>query len=531
MNIGRLAEARVRNLAAKKSLTCNKASQDDKGWDFILEFPYGACSDSDLKPPLDQAPTPPKCMIQAKGTRSDDPYRSVKLSNWRQLALNPLPAFFFVQEYEMGVESDTFLIHVGEDYIRKVLKRLREFEAQFDDPDPSKRYLNLNWSSQEPLDGDDTSASFVNRVCTVVGDDLNSYSQSKVELLNSLGYDELSHRFNVTVRIPEQYQDAPQEAIVDFQLGLLSDVDVVEASIFETRFGVELPKKTEIGTGTLEVRESQPEERGILELRLSDNSQSVFIPADFYSVGEELASQIDPKALKVRLDIPFGRVLLHQDRANISLTLPHGDEHASFGDLRRIAKFIGLLQKGSSVADLNPVLSYGDSFTQPIESDYHLPDRWDFWAEVMQKAARVAHHFGIEDVVKPKPDALMEQWETLSHIDDVIGPGGTTLQVKVELFEAHKPGDVFLLPAVFRLTVEELCLVVAVSYRLRVEGLKKEKELYLHDMTAISGSLEFQRLVRPQDEELSDEAHLQDISETFKEDDKVLRWWEEPEVS
>lgn len=531
VKVGNLAETRIRTLAAKNSLTCNKAQEDEKGWDFLLEFPPGACGDAHIGAPLDQGPSPPKCLVQAKGTTTDTQYKSVKLSNWRSLVRSPLPAFFFVQEYnDLGVESDCYLIHVGQSYITRVLERLRQLEAEEEDSDLSKRYLNLNWSDQQPLNPDDPATDFKETICAIVGEDLNAYCREKADLLNSLGYEEFPHRVRVRFQVPEQYEDSPEEAIVDLQLGLLPAVDLVEANISETRFGVELPKETEIGSGTLEVRNAEPAEKGTLEIRLSDESQSVFIPVGVYTVGEAIATQVDPDILKVKLGFSFGRILLHKEKANISLTLPH-DERVSFTQLKRISSLIRIMDAASSTEDRDLVFAYENRFSRHTETDEELPERWSFWAEVMEKASRIAHHFDIEDIVEVTPEALLKQWQVIGLIDDVLGPGKATLDVKATMAEPHEVGDEFVAPIVARVKIANLTVTVAASYRLEVFNVGSADGDHIHKMKAKSCILEDQRLLRPDDQERPAIEYLERIVESLEDETKVLQWWDIPDGS
>ncbi|HEX8570754.1 MAG TPA: hypothetical protein VF699_12660 [Caulobacteraceae bacterium] len=130
-DLGAKGEARFRELCADAALVCNKSEQDRMGWDFIVESLPGT-----LPGPsgLDQRGPGLSCRVQVKThwLRESDRV-PVKLSAAERLAKDPGPAFiciFTVDEKLRIVGSH--LVHMLDENLSRVLKRLRESQADTD---------------------------------------------------------------------------------------------------------------------------------------------------------------------------------------------------------------------------------------------------------------------------------------------------------------------------------------------------------------------------------------------------------------
>ncbi len=220
-DIGKLAEATLEAWAAQVSVTANRAQNDREGWDYILQFPLENVSTGT---PLDLRPSRPECLIQVKGLESKRQRKSIGLQNWEKLTKSPLPAFFLVLEFEHSNEpSNAYLIHAGEEWMSRVLKRLREI-PEAEKVLQHKKTLDLTWSESNrlnSLDGEGLRAAILHHI----GDSFEGYVIKKQNLLKELGGD-VPFVIHFTTEPFENIDDL-MNLWVDFAIG---KVDTIPAS-------------------------------------------------------------------------------------------------------------------------------------------------------------------------------------------------------------------------------------------------------------------------------------------------------------
>ena len=192
-DLGDWGESQFRSLCASAGLVANKAERDKMGWDFIVEV-LPAASVPTLT--LDQRPKGLGCRVQIKTHwRSEDDDRfAMTLSSAERLAKEPGPSFVLVLTAERGSEGDDpklvecHLIHMVDDNLKRVLKRLRETAA-----DPQAKSLaeqTISYSpklagQQLPPKGQALRDALI-RAC---GADSLPYFARKDEQLKTLGYE------------------------------------------------------------------------------------------------------------------------------------------------------------------------------------------------------------------------------------------------------------------------------------------------------------------------------------------------------
>ena len=125
-DVGALGEETLSLWASQVGITINKAQEDKRGWDYILEFSHPRTR-ADFHFPLDKDPSLIICFVQVKSTDGRERSCSVKLSNWASLVKRPEPVFFLVFEFDHqeSVSVPSWFTSAKE-YIGKALKRLRE---------------------------------------------------------------------------------------------------------------------------------------------------------------------------------------------------------------------------------------------------------------------------------------------------------------------------------------------------------------------------------------------------------------------
>ncbi len=232
-NLGDLGESLLRSWSASVGATINPAIQDRRGWDFLIEFPR---EEVPYWPSLDSRPPEIQCLVQVKATASKKSRRSIKVSNWERLVKSPLPTFFLVLKFSKSSNEleKAYLIHVDEQWMSKVLHRLRE-ESSSDCSGLSSKTIDLTWSDQDqirPLNG----AGFFQTVQHHVGDRLGDYSTKKANLLESLG-EPTTYQMTFSKTV-ESHRELVEEW-VDLAIGLRNSIEVANLELKENvRFGI-----------------------------------------------------------------------------------------------------------------------------------------------------------------------------------------------------------------------------------------------------------------------------------------------------
>lgn len=223
--LGDVGEGAVAQLAKKAGFTVNESHKDRRGWDALLEID----APTDPKVPLDRRVRGIKAFVQVKATR-DAHSVEIKLSNMELACKDPSPWFFaFVVMDESNDERDLFLVHLDEELIARVLKRLREATVRGTDGDKlHQEELTIRWEDRHRLPVRD-NAAFKERVLAEVGD-VASYAKRKEEIRERVGYERGKlHAF-------AEFADGID--LVDAMIGLRPSVKARRILVSDQRFEI-----------------------------------------------------------------------------------------------------------------------------------------------------------------------------------------------------------------------------------------------------------------------------------------------------
>lgn len=92
--IGKLGQDALGIWAHQANFTVTKPSEDEQGWDYLLEGDPPELSTQPLRASYDKRSFPAKIWIQVKSTDDTSGSYPVKLDNWERLVKTPYPAFF-----------------------------------------------------------------------------------------------------------------------------------------------------------------------------------------------------------------------------------------------------------------------------------------------------------------------------------------------------------------------------------------------------------------------------------------------------
>lgn len=233
-DLGEWGEVQFRKLCVEGRLVANKAKRDKMGWDFIVEEPPGASTPS---LPLDQRPNGLACRVQVKAHwRQDDDRFEMTLSAAERLVKDAGPSFVVVLTAEVGDGDDDLklvdahLIHMLDDNLERVLKRLRESHADVKAKPLTKQKISYSpkIAGEQFLPKGSALRDALVKCC---GLDPQTYIERKRMQLKTLGY--TSGQYQLKTEIAANDIDQ----LVEMLLGLRpAPIEKLETN--DVRFGV-----------------------------------------------------------------------------------------------------------------------------------------------------------------------------------------------------------------------------------------------------------------------------------------------------
>ena len=234
---GRRAEDRFKELCSQAGLTCNKALEDDHGWDFIAEIP--SLQTNNL--PADKVPAPKPVLVQVKSTNGKSATTKLKVSNALKLAKNELPCFVILFHVCGDGSERIYVRHFWKELIERALKRGRKASAAR--KSTNKTMITVSFNTRDEHSGD--LIDWMQRTVSKLPEE---YGSKKRTLGNELGYidykDGRNYRAEVTLDLPRGIED-----LVDLQLGLIDDLPVLYIKLVDSRFGIDAPDPIEESEG------------------------------------------------------------------------------------------------------------------------------------------------------------------------------------------------------------------------------------------------------------------------------------------
>lgn len=410
--IGKIGESEFRKWPSQIDCTVNKAYEDENGWDFLVE----CLPDSipDRKPmPLDKIAPPLNYWIQVKSTDDQKRKCAVNLKNWKRLIDKDAPAFFLVFEFDGEDEPQrAFLVHVGEEYIRAVLTRLRGLGSAFKDTLHRKK-MSFTYGEQNtliPLNGYGLKVAVEQYIST-----MNEYADWKRSIREKAGYEDGEQIVNITIALPDSQID-PLEHLIDFSLGLVQKLKTTKVEVKDIRFGIEAPELREVfnGDGIIEAI-NHPIAKGWIVFRLGDYSREVRFHADII-IPRGFGFELDKRYRKVRLTAPFINLESQHEnsRGKFTFSWPLFDEKSKLVDLFRISQTFLLFEEAKTKDQLiiseiwfeDHQLSSSKNTPPKIIGD---PEKVIETANRIESAWNLAKSFDVEDLVEISIAEIFEQ--------------------------------------------------------------------------------------------------------------------------
>ncbi|MHA3061040.1 DUF4365 domain-containing protein [Acinetobacter sp. ANC 4636] len=274
-DLGQLGESTFAMWCAQVGLIANGSAIDKTGWDYYVEFPI---SSSITTNELHKSAF--ECKVQVKATDKQDRKLPITISNLRRMATAQMPTFYVFLEFGGKNEvQNAFILHIDNDLIFKILKKIHEIEQSESEKDKNlnKRKMTLFYNEQhklEKLDGDNLKKT----ILKYIGKNYSEYIFNKNKYLQNCGFEDGS----ITMKFSIEGEDGIQK-IIDVSLGLEKEFNAKNLISIEKRFGIPDKKsQVELPYAKLSL-DMLPPKRGKIRFKEDNLSSGLAFDINFYN--------------------------------------------------------------------------------------------------------------------------------------------------------------------------------------------------------------------------------------------------------
>jgi hypothetical protein len=272
-DLGTMGESTFSLWCADSGLVANGSLIDKTGWDYFVEFPFNSNLEADE---IHQSAI--ECKVQVKATDDDKGKVSISLSNLRKLITAQMPSFFvFIEFGGKPIAQKGYVVHVDNELISKVLKRLHEIEQSDLENNYNKRTMTIRYNNSHlmsNLGGKCLKELFL----SYIGNDMAKYVAEKKAHLESTGFE--NGFAQISFIIQGEYNI---KQLIDVSLGLEKTVSVKSFKGTKTRFGISSKSPFIDGVdGKLEILNLKPNTEGEIRFKEDQLSLGYTFPAKMY---------------------------------------------------------------------------------------------------------------------------------------------------------------------------------------------------------------------------------------------------------
>lgn len=527
-NIGPAAQSRLETWGFQAGIICNRSQYDRTGWDYWLEFPTNLDADA---VPWDKQSTGHKCVVQVKGTQSTRRRRSVKLSVWNQLVKRPLPAFFVIIHFNDAGDhvEHAYLVHVGESEIRRVLERLREASLDSDGRPLNKRTLDLTWNDENQLSPPYPS-SLSEAISDFIGDSLDDYIQWKLELKNSVGYGEVVGDLKVKLRIPDEYKDHPEDLLIDWSLGLVEEIDVIEGEFGDVRFNKRVPiiGADDLESGILRT-DRTPVATGILSFESTKHHRIASIQVEVYAP-TGVTEIVNDENFKARFRNAYCDVIVsgRHDTLTVNLSFPDPSARDRLDRLVTFGQLCGLMYELEHSTDEVVEVEFNGESLGKIASPETAQSELKDWSETLLAAGNVAVAAGLPQDLQVEVADIYVQAELLSNVNRAVAGEPRSGLMYLGLEEGNQvdmSGLLICIPEVQEVTLGRYSIRVLIG-NTAIHHQSSPDKIFLRFIQSTVTDYRTKR--RDADWDVSEESDLETLFESYEQKQGFIAipWWE-----
>lgn len=383
-NVGRLGEGFFEQLCDDTpGVARNRSLVDERGWDFLVEFPTEPSS----LVPLDMQSPPFSAFVQVKSTETRSLSCRLKLSNALRFTLRPEPCFVVLFAYDPGGREPkkAYLRHFWSPLIEQAVEAVRKAQDQ-GHTDLHTIRMSVTFDKSHEVAFDELVGQIKEQITGIKG----GYAREKSKLAHFSGHDSGLGPFGL-----EFDENVTDDDLVDLALGLRSSVPLKRMAPHSKRFGVTLPLHSfEFGPGELSL-EVKPAAVATLVLSVPDADDialavEVFTPSAIPWIPSD---KIRYRIKNAFIDFIFSPQTMETGSVSIDLTadraLPMQDLE---GCLKLVTSWRGR-KVGTQVWFLDRMLMWGTIQT-PAASDEEKINGWSAHLRFLRHFIREAPRSG-----------------------------------------------------------------------------------------------------------------------------------------
>ncbi|MFP1839415.1 hypothetical protein [Lonsdalea quercina] len=311
--VGNMGRGDFDKLCSASGLIYNRSSDDDSaGWDGIVEFPLtNSLNEQSIQ-----------CLVQIKSTDGTKKSVQVKLSNMKRFCDTPLPCFFFFARYNGNVNIESaYLVHINKDFMFKVLKRIRQNDAEKKSP-LHKLYFMVKYSDEDEVVLSNKD-SLKNAIEKYIPFGMKKYSEAKQQDLVNIGYKESRYSLNFNLVSKSDYK-----SLINATLGYPTKVNIKDVQGWDTRFDINV-RMEELTTEQAIIEITSVEASSTGSIIFEDEKEDASFKCEFFispvalNAPDELASlRIRSECFDLRVGIKNNKLKLDFESYDKSSCLP-----------------------------------------------------------------------------------------------------------------------------------------------------------------------------------------------------------------
>lgn len=423
-DLGLMGESTFSLWCADVGLIPNGSQIDKTGWDFFVEFPFSSgLSPYDVHKPAFE------CKVQVKATDKSDRKLPITLSNLRRLITAQMPSFFvFIEFDEKNTAQRAYVVHVDNELITKVLKRLHEIEQSNKENNFNKRKMTIHYDESNLLD-EPNGESLKHCFSRHIGEDVAEYISNKKRHLESTGYENGFAQITFTTKGEDNLK-----TLIDMSLGIETEVELSKVRGVDTRFGIlsKNPSFDSDGGAKLSMPNLTPKAEGKIRFREKKLSSGLSFDAKVYV--SPFNAMVPDELKKMRVEGEFFDFKLNPYTGSATYSFSFGE-----GIRLEIRKF------RDAIKLMNLLSSSGKKVAAELITD-ELPklefsvgckdQEFDFSDELkaLNSAVRILSEFDVTELVDITLDEITKYQTQICQLGEIFSssPGLFRIEFGVE---------------------------------------------------------------------------------------------------
>ena len=423
-DLGLMGESTFSLWCADVGLIPNGSQIDKTGWDFFVEFPFSSgLSPHDIHKPAFE------CKVQVKATDKSDRKLPITLANLRRLITAQMPSFFVFIEFDgKNTAQRAYVVHVDNELITKVLKRLHEIEQSNKENNFNKRKMTIHYDESNLLD-EPNGKSLKRCFSRHIGEDVAEYISNKKRHLESTGYENGFAQITFTTEGEDNLK-----TLMDMSLGIETEVELSKVRGVDTRFGI-LSKNPSFDSGRgakLSMPNLVPKAEG--KIRFRENMLSSVLSFDAKVYVSPFNAMVPDELKKMRVEGELFDFKLNPYTGSATYSFSFGEgirlEVRKFRDAIQLMNLLSSSGKKVAAELITDELPKFEFFVGCKDQEFDFSDE----LKALNSAVRILSEFDVTELVDITFDEITKYQTQICQLEEIFrsSPGLFRIEFGVE---------------------------------------------------------------------------------------------------